>query len=159
MKNEADFRIEPGKQQMVITRMFDAPRELIFKTITDPSLIPQWWGPSYLTTTVDEMDVRPGGRWRYVQRAPDGSEYSFHGVYHEVKAPERLVYTFEFEGAAGHVVLETITLEDAGGQTRWTDLSVFQSVDDRDAMVASGMQSGATELLDRLEQLVTAARV
>jgi len=68
---------EPGKQEIVITRVFDAPRELVFKTITDPSLVPQWWGPKRFTTTVDKMEVRPGGQWRFVQRDADGNEHAF----------------------------------------------------------------------------------
>jgi uncharacterized protein YndB with AHSA1/START domain len=151
--------IEPGKQEIVMTRTFDAPRELVFKTITDPDLIPQWWGPGYLTTTVDEMDVRPGGRWRYVQRDPAGSEHAFRGVYHDITAPQGFVCTFEYEGVPGHVLLETVTLEEVNGKTRMTEQSVFQSVGDRDGMVESGMESGATEMMDRLEKLLAAVRV
>jgi len=154
-----DYTIEPGKQEIVMTRTFDAPRDLVFKTMTDPNLIPQWWGPRYLTTTVDEMDLRPGGRWRYVQRDPQGNEHAFHGVYHDIAAPERLVLTFEYEGVPGHVMLDTVTLEELDGKTRLTDQSVFQSVADRDGMVQSGMGSGATEMMDRLEELLAAARV
>jgi len=154
-----DYTIEPGKQEIVMTRTFDVPRDLVFKTMTDPNLIPQWWGPRYLTTTVDEMDVRPGGRWRYVQRDPQGNEHAFHGVYHDIAAPERLVFTFEYEGVPGHVLLDTVTLEELDGKTRLTDQSVFQSVADRDGMVQSGMESGATEMMDRLEELLATSRV
>ena len=154
-----DYTIEPGKQEIVMTRTFDAPRDLVFKTMTDPNLIPKWWGPRYLTTTVDEMDLRPGGRWRYLQRDPQGNEHAFHGVYHDITAPERLVFTFEYEGVPGHVLLDTVTLEDVDGKTKLTDQSVFQSVADRDGMVQSGMESGATETMDRLEELLAAARV
>lgn len=149
---------EPGKQEIVITRVFDAPRELVFKASTDPKLISQWWGPRGFTTTVDKMDVRPGGIWRYVHRAPDGNEYAFHGVYHEIVPPERLVYTFEFEGMPGHVLLETVTFEELDGKTKMTDQSVFQTVEDRDGMLNSGMEEGAAESMDRLdEQLQTMA--
>lgn len=154
-----DYTIEPGKQEIVMTRTFDAPRDLVFKTMTDPNLIPRWWGPRYLTTTVDEMDLWPGGRWRYLQRDPQGNEHAFHGVYHDITAPERLVFTFEYEGVPGHVLLDTVTLEGVDGKTRLTDQSVFQSVADRDGMVQSGMESGATEMMDRLEELLAAARV
>ena len=95
---------EPGKQEIIITRLFDAPRELVFKAYTDPNLIPQWWGPKNLTTTVNKMDVREGGVWRFVQRDGEGNEYAFHGVYHAIASPERLVYTFEFEGMPGTCV-------------------------------------------------------
>jgi uncharacterized protein YndB with AHSA1/START domain len=105
------------------------------------------------------MDVRPGGRWRYVLSDPQGKEDAFHGVYHDIVAPERLVMTFEYEGVPGHVMLETGTLEEVDRKTRLTDQSVFQSVADRDGMVQSGMESGATEMMDRLEELLAAARV
>jgi len=145
---------EPGKQEVVITRVFDAPRNLVFKAYTDPRLIPQWWGPRYLMTTVDKMDVRPGGMWRFVQVDDKGNEYSFHGVYHEIKAPERLVFTFEFEGMPGHISLETATFEEFKGKTRLTGRSVFQTVEDRDGMLKSGMEEGASETMDRLAELL-----
>jgi uncharacterized protein YndB with AHSA1/START domain len=145
---------EPGKQETVITRIFDAPRDLVFKTYMDPELIPRWWGPRSLTTTVEEMDVRPGGIWRFVQRDADGNEYAFFGVYHEIAPPERLIYTFEFLGTPGHVLLETVTLEDLNGRTKVTDRSVFQTVEDRDGMLASGMDDGVNETMDRFAELV-----
>ena len=148
---------EPGRQEIVLRRVLDAPRELVFKTMTDPSLIPNWWGPKGLTTVVEKMDVRPGGAWRFVQRDPDGNEFAFNGVYYEVLPPERLVYTFEFEGVPGHVLLETVTFEELDGKTRLTDRSVFQTVEDRDAMVQSGMESGAKEAMDRLAELLARA--
>ena len=145
---------EPGKQEIIITRVFDAPRERVFKTYTDPDLIPQWWGPKNLTTTVDKMDVRPGGVWRFVQRDADGNEYAFNGVYHQIVPPERLVGTFEFEGVPGHVSLETVTLEDLKGKTKLTEKSVFQTVEDRDGMLKSGMEEGVAETMDRLAELI-----
>ena len=147
----------PGKQEVVITRSFDAPRELVFKIMIDPNLIPQWWGPKYLTTIVDKMEVRQGGIWRFVQRDPEGNEYAFHGVYHEILPPERMVYTFEFEGMPGHVLLETVRFEDQDGRTKMIDHSVFQSVEDRDGMVQSGMEVGAIETMDRLAELLVKA--
>jgi uncharacterized protein YndB with AHSA1/START domain len=104
---------------------------------------------------IDKMEVRPGGVWRYIHRGADGQEFAFHGVYHEVRPPERLVSTFEFEGAPGHVVLDTATFEDLGGKTRLTTRSVFQTIEDRDAMVQSGSEEGATESWDRLEELLS----
>src|SRR5260221_1327276 len=86
---------EPGKRELLITREFDAPRELVFKACTDPKLIPQWWGPRYLSTQVDTMDVRPGGQWRFINRDAEGKEYAFHGVYHEGRVTERLIYNLE----------------------------------------------------------------
>ncbi len=148
---------EPGKQEIVITREFDAPRELVFKAFTDPQLIPQWWGPRYLSTEVDKMDVRPGGAWRWINRDAEGNAFAFHGVYHEVLAPARIIDTFEFEGLpeTGHVSLETFTLEELpGGRTRLTAHSVFQSVADRDGLLQSGMEEGLKDTYDRLEELL-----
>lgn len=95
-----------------------------------------------------------GGIWRYVQSDADGNEYAFRGVYHQVASPEQLIYTFEFEGMPGHVLLETITFEDHNGKTRIIDLSVFQSVADRDGMIQSGMEGGAQDTWDRFEELL-----
>lgn len=146
--------VEPGKQEIFMTRMFDAPRELVFKAYTDPALIARWWGLRQNTTLIDEMEARPGGKWRFVERDPDGQEFAFHGVYHDVVAAERIVQTFEFEGMPGHVVMETSTFEDVGGQTKVIAQSIFQSVADRDGMVASGMEYGAEEGYQRLDELL-----
>lgn len=146
--------VEPGKQEIFMTRMFDAPRELVFKAYTDPTLIARWWGLRQNTTLIDEMEARPGGKWRFVERDPDGQEFAFHGVYHDVVAAERIVQTFEFEGMPGHVVMETSTFEDVGGKTKVIAQSIFQSVADRDGMVASGMEYGAEEGYQRLDELL-----
>lgn len=151
---ETEFVIEPGRQDIVITRVFDAPREVVFKALTDPSLIPSWWGPARYETTVDRADVRPGGRWRYVSRDADGTEYGFRGVYHDIVAPDRVVQTFEFEGMPGHVSLDTATLEEVDGKTKYVGVSVFQSVADRDGMAQSGMEEGASEGFDRLAEVI-----
>ena len=143
---------DPGTHEIVITRSFDAPRELVYKAFTDPDAVRRWWGVGPDETVVDQLEARAGGRWRFVQRSQDGSEHGFHGVYHEASAPERLVYTFEWEGMPGHVLLETITFEEQDGKTHMTDSSVFQSVADRDGMLQSGMESGAAESMDRLDE-------
>ncbi|MFV2194873.1 SRPBCC family protein [Nocardiopsis sp. LOL_012] len=148
--------IEPGRQDVVIKRSFDAPRETVFRAMTEPEYLARWWGLRETETVVDRADVRPGGSWRFVEKAPDGAEYAFHGVYHDVAAPERLVQTFEFEGTPGHVLLETHRLESEGSRTLYTVRSVFQSVEDRDGMVAAGMESGTTQSLDALEEVVAA---
>lgn len=145
---------EPGKHAIVMSREFDAPRALVFRAYTDPTLIAQWWGPKYLTTTVDKMEVRQGGLWRYVQRDAKGNEFAFHGVYHEISSPERIVSTFEFEGTPGHVMLETITFEERGGKTTMTDISICQTVEDRDGVLQSGMEGGADETWDRFETVL-----
>jgi uncharacterized protein YndB with AHSA1/START domain len=156
-QNETKIHAQPGHQELLITREFDAPRELVFKVITDPKLLPQWWGPRYLSTEVDKMDMRPGSQWRFIQRDTEGREYAFSGVYHEVLAPERIINTFEFEGLpeAGHVTLETMKLEELpGGRTRLTTQSVFQSIIDRDAALQSGMESGIIDTYNRLDELL-----
>ena len=147
---------EPGQLDIVMTREFAAPRELVFKAFTDPTLVPKWWGPAEYTTTVDKMDVKMGGVWRYVQRGPEGDEHGFRGVYHEISAPERIVFTFEWEGMPGHILLETVTFTERDGKTLITDTSVFQSQEDRDGMLQSGMESGANDSWDRLEALLPA---
>ena len=142
---------DPGTQEIVITRSFDAPRELVFKAFTDADAVRQWWGPDGSATSVDRLEARPGGRWRFVEREREGNEDGFHGVYHETLAPERLVNTFEYEGMPGHVLLETVVLEEQDGRTLMTDTSVFQSVADRDGMLQSGMETGAAESYARLD--------
>lgn len=146
---------EPGVPQIVMTREFNAPRDLVYRAYTDPELLVQWLGPRRLTMTLDHFDVRDGGTWRYVHREDDGSEYGFRGVFHGEPSPERgIVQTFEFEGAPGHVSLETLTLEERDGQTLVRTNSVYQSVADRDAMIKSGMESGANDSMERLEELL-----
>src|ERR1700726_2543810 len=155
--SQTNILAEPGKQEIVITREFDAPRELVFKAVMDPELVSQWWGPRYLSTEVDTMDVRPGGQWRFINRDAEGKEYAFHGVYHQVLAPERVIDTFEFEGLpeTGHVTLETMKLEELpGGRTRLITQSVFQSLADRDAVLQSGMEEGVNDTYDRLSELL-----
>src|SRR5258708_2305309 len=147
---------EPGTQEVRVTRVFDAPRDLVFKVCTDPQHIPHWWGPKKYTTLVDKMDVKPGGLWRFVQRDQHGNEFAFHGVYHDIVSLERTVSTFEFEGMPGHVLLETSIYEALpDGKTRLTGSSIFQSIADRDGMISSGMESGARESGERLDELLT----
>jgi uncharacterized protein YndB with AHSA1/START domain len=143
----------PSDREIEMTRTFDAPRELVFKAMTDPDLLPQWWGMRGYTTTVDKMDLRPGGAWRYVTRGPE-SEDAFRGEYLDIVPPERLVYTFEWEGLPGHILTETVTIEERNGKTFMTDRSVFDSAEDRDGMLQSGMEVGANESMDRLAELL-----
>lgn len=152
--SKSTFIIEPEKQEIVRIQMFEAPRELVFKVYTNPEFIPQWWGPKRLTTKVNQMEVRPGGRWHFVQTDKDGKEYAFHGVYHGILKPEWVISTFEYEGTPGHVILETVVFEEMNGKTRMTDSSVFQSVEDRDAMVLEGMEEGSSESMERLSDLI-----
>ncbi len=145
---------EPGKQETVLTYVFDAPRERVFNLYTNPELLPQWWGPRYLSTEVERMEVKPGGTWRYIQRDDAGNLYVFNGVYHEIVSPERLTYTFEYEGEPGHILLVTVRFEEMDGKTLIIEKSIYQSVEDRDGMISEGMESGADESMERLEELL-----
>jgi len=145
---------EPGELSATVRRIYNAPPGRLFKAYTDSEMMIQWWGPKYLTSTVEKMDVKPGGIWRIVQRDQKDTVYGFHGVYHEVSPPARLVQTFEYEGAPGHVSLEVVTFEDVGGKTRVTDKTIFESFEDRDAMIKSGMEKEVEGIYDRLAELV-----
>jgi uncharacterized protein YndB with AHSA1/START domain len=141
---------------LVFERTFDAPRELVWKAFTDAELIPRWWGPRGTTTTVAEMDVRPGGTWRYVSRAPDRDEVSFHGEYLEVDPPNRFKWTFLFavEGLGDQGGPETFIFEDVDGKTKVTSTGHFGSVEEIEAALATGMIAGAVESWDRLEAML-----
>lgn len=148
---------EPGKQEIVITREFDAPRKFVFKAFTDPKLYVQWLGPREIVMTLEKFKPRNGGSWRYIHKDKDGKEYAFHGVYHEVTAPERIIDTFEFEGLPenGYVVLETLRFEELPrDRTKVTSQAVFQSVADRDGELQSGMERGVNDSYDRLDELL-----
>lgn len=145
---------EPRMPKILITREFAAPRELVFRAYTDPKLLVQWLGPRRLTTTIDRFDVRDGGTYRYIQRDADGNEYGFHGVFHGTPSPDGIVQTFEFEGTPGHVSLESINFEDHEGKTLVRQDAVFQSVEDRDEAIQSGMESGVNEGMERLDELL-----
>lgn len=140
--------------QVRMTRTFDAPRHLVWEAFTKPEHVSRWWGPRYLTTVVEELDVRPGGSWRFIQREPDGTQYAFYGVFREVVPPTRLVQTFEFEGAPGQVMVDDMTLEEHDGKTTITIISTASSVEGLEGMIASGMEAGAAESYDRLAELL-----
>ncbi|HEX7609700.1 MAG TPA: SRPBCC family protein [Solirubrobacteraceae bacterium] len=144
----------PAEREIVSERVYDAPRERVWAAFTDPELIPSWWGPRRLTTIVDRMDVRVGGEWRFVMREPDGQETAFKGVYREVSAPERISQSWEWEGLPGHVIIETATFEDLGGATRVRTTQLFHTPEQRDGMLASGMEGGMTESHERLSELL-----
>jgi uncharacterized protein YndB with AHSA1/START domain len=153
----ATLTAEPGKQEFVVTREFDAPRDLVFTAFTDPDLYAQWIGPRRFTTKLELFESWSGGRWRYISKDKDGNEFGFHGVNHEVLPPERIIGTFEFEGLpeTGHVILQKATFEALpGNRTRFTGQSVFLSVADRDGMIQSNMEEGMNESYDRLDELL-----
>src|SRR6266542_3632215 len=130
---------EPGVPFIDVSREFDAPRDLIFRAHTDPELIVQWMGPGRFAMTVERWEVQHGGAWRYIQRDADGNEWGFHG---------------EFDGAPGHISLGTVTFEEHNGRTVTHVHSVYQSVEDRDATLASGMADGMNAGYDRLDHLI-----
>jgi uncharacterized protein YndB with AHSA1/START domain len=146
---------EPGTQNVVITRVINAPRDRVYQAHVDPELFRQWVGPRELTMNLVEMNPTPGGRYRYTHADAEGNEYGFRGVFHDLKENESIVQTFEFEGMPGHVCLESLKLEDADGGTLITATSVFQSVEDRDGMVQSGMETGVDEGYEKLEELLS----
>lgn len=156
-KNKTSIVAEPNKQELFITREFDAPRELVFRAYTDPEIYAQWLGPNGLETWFEVFEPVSGGKYKFVQKDKDGNEFSFHGVTHEVLLNERIIGTFEFDGLpeTGHVVMETTRFEAlSGNRTRVSSQSVFQSVADRDGMIQSGMEHGVVEGYERLDEIL-----
>ena len=151
---KTEYTIEPGKQDITSTTILDAPRELVFKAYTDPKLFAQWWGPRRYKIEIEKFESRPGGEWKVTHVADDGGRHGFRGVNHDLVAPERICSTFEYLGVPGHVALQTATFEPLGNKTRLVAHQVFESVMDRDGMVASGMQEGADESIERLAELL-----
>jgi uncharacterized protein YndB with AHSA1/START domain len=141
----------PSDREIVMSRVFDAPRELVFAAHSKCEHIKRWWGRG---NPLDcEIDFRPGGKYRFVEHA-DGETYAFRGEYREIVAPERIVQTFEFEGMPGHVAVETLVLTEHDGKTTLTSTSLFSNVEDRDGMLQSGMETGAKESMDALAKLL-----
>lgn len=144
----------PTDREIHVVREFDAPRDRVFATYIDPELLPQWWGPHGTTTIVDHMEPKTGGTWRVVIREKDGSESGFRGTYREVTPPERIVQTFEWEGMPGYVSIETAEFEDLGDRTRLVATTLFHTTEERDGMLASGMEKGMNETFERLDALL-----
>lgn len=152
-RNNLEVNLE--QRTITMSRIFDAPREHIWNIVTDPNLVPMWWGPGSLTTNVDKMDLKVGGTWRYIQKDSNGAEFAFKGVYKEIEPPSRLVSTSEFEPMAGHISTETLTLDELpDGKTRMTVKTTLDTIEDLEGMIQSGMESGAVESWDRLEGLL-----
>jgi uncharacterized protein YndB with AHSA1/START domain len=137
-------------------REFDAPVEAVFRAHAEPDLIKQWLGPRGYEMKIDRYDFRTGGSYRYVHSDPSGAEYAFNGVFHTVRPNEFAIQTFEFEGFPDIVSIESLTFEDLGGRTRLRGHSVFPTVESRDGMVASNMESGMEEGYQRLDELLAA---
>ena len=137
-----------------ITREFDAPLDLVHRAWTDPDLVKQWLGPRKYEMVIERWEARAGGGYRYIHRDDAGNEFGFHGVFHGMPSPDGMVQTFEFEGAPGHVSMDTVTFEEHDGKTTVRTNSLFQSVAARDAMVDAGMASGMSEGYDRLDEVL-----
>jgi uncharacterized protein YndB with AHSA1/START domain len=142
----------PSDREILMTRVFDAPRDLVFEAHSSCEHMSNWWGPRKYEIASCEIDFRPGGTWRIVHRAEGEEDQGFHGEYREIVRPERIVWTFEWEGMPGHVSVETLTLEERDGKTTVTAISVYDTVEDRDGMLQSGMEQGAAETYERLDQ-------
>ncbi len=155
-KNKTTITAEPGKQELFITREFDAPVELVYRAHIDPDLYVQWLGPRGYEMVLETFEPYSGGRWRYIHKDEHGNEFGFHGVFHEI-SPERMIQTFEFDGMpeSGHVILDTMKLEPLpGDRTRITIQSVYQSVEDRDGMIQSGMETGVNQGYEKLDEVL-----
>ena len=143
----------PSDREIHIERIFNAPRERVWKAMTDPKLVAQWWGRGN-TVVIERMEVERGGHWRFVEHSDSGT-HGFEGRYREVTPPERVVQTFEWDGMPGHTVLETVTLEDLGdGRTKVVNVSLFFTTEERDGMLQSGMESGVNESYEALDRLL-----
>ncbi len=153
--NETKFTVEPKIQSLTIERTFNAPAEKVFDAFIDPEKVVKWWGGKTYATKIDKYEPYSGGSWRMAQN-DDNGEYGFHGVFHEVAKNERIIWTFEFEGLPekGHALMEIMYFTEQDGKTTVRSVSVFQSVADRDGMVASGMEGGSRESYEALAELV-----
>jgi uncharacterized protein YndB with AHSA1/START domain len=142
----------PSDREIRMTRELNAPRDLVFEAHTSCEHMSRWWGPRKYEVASCDIDFRPGGRWRIVHRGPDGEEYAFRGEYREIQRPERIVWTFEFEGWPGNVSVETLTLEERDGRTVLTASSRYDTTEQRDQMLEAGMEDGARESFERLDE-------
>jgi uncharacterized protein YndB with AHSA1/START domain len=151
----------PSDREIVMTRVFDAPRDLVFEAWTNPEHVRHWWGLRASTMLLCEADVRPGGSWRYVTTGSDGEEVPFAGVYREITAPERLVYTEVYDVApfnSGDPAVNTVVFTEENGRTLTTVTTVYPTKEVRDFVLGTGMEHGAAESYDRLaEHLKTLA--
>jgi uncharacterized protein YndB with AHSA1/START domain len=158
MANQTKVTATPGGREIIIEREFEAQREKVWEAWTNPDLLKQWLGPKGYEMTVEKYEAKDGGSYRYIHKDPDGNEFTFRGVFHGFYKPYKAVQTFEFEGLPepGHVSLDTILLDDLGnGRTKVKTISVFQTPEDRDGMVQSGMEKGLREGYERLDDLLS----
>lgn len=143
----------PSDREIHIERVFNAPRDRVWKALTDPALVAQWWGRGN-KVEIERMELQRGGHWRIVEHGPQG-KHGFEGRYREVTPPERVVQTFEWDGMPGHVVVETMTLEDLGdGRTKLVNVSLFHTTEERDGMLQSGMEQGLNQSYAALDKVL-----
>jgi uncharacterized protein YndB with AHSA1/START domain len=145
----------PSDRELLLTRVFDAPRDLVWETMTNPEYVRAWWGcpAEGFTMTVCEIDLRVGGTYRYSMVGPDGSDFGFHGEYKEIVVPSRIVHTEIFNPFPDSPALVTLTLEERGGKTYYESRVLHTTKEARDMHVQSGMEQGAGIALDRLEAI------
>ncbi len=155
---ETEITTPPGEPLIIIRRFLKAPPELVYRALTERELIRRWWGPRRLEVAECDIDLRVGGTWHIVHRAPDGTEFGFHGVFLELDPPHRRVSTFVYEGAPEDEATETFVLEVVDGGTLLTTTTVHRSVAARDMHVASGMEEGVVDSYARMDELIAALR-
>jgi uncharacterized protein YndB with AHSA1/START domain len=149
----------PKDEQILITREFDAPKHLVYEAWTTPELVKQWWSGQRGEVTLAEIDLRVGGKWRYVMIADGGFEVGFHGEFREIVENERIVNTEVYEGVPGDDYgLNTVTFEETDGRTALTILCEYSSKEVRDAVIDSGMEGGMQESMDKLEEVARSLR-
>jgi uncharacterized protein YndB with AHSA1/START domain len=152
--SDLQITAEPGRPEVTMTRSFDAPLDLVVRAFLEPELVVQWWGPRDVEIVQDVYEARHGGRWRFVHRDPDGSEAAFRGVFHGDPSAAGIVRTWEYEGWPGQVALENATFEERDGRTIVRVHTIYPSLEMRDQMVATGMESGTQEGYARLDELL-----
>jgi len=142
----------PKDKEIAFTRSFKAPRDLVFEAHSSCEHMSNWWGPRKYEVAECNIDFRPGGKWRIVHRGADGQEFGFRGEFREIVRPERISWTFEFEPMPGHISVQTVTFEERDGVTTLSGVAYFDSKEERDGMVESGMESGMAETYERLDE-------
>lgn len=153
--SKTTFEVDRANLEVRLSRLYRATPARLFAAYTDAAQIPQWWGPSRLTTTVDTLEPREGGKWRFIQRGNDGHEHIFSGVFRQIDEPNKIVSTFEYEAMPGHILEETTAFEaQSDGTTRLTTTSRYTNLEDLEGMVNMDMESGAVESQERLARLV-----
>jgi uncharacterized protein YndB with AHSA1/START domain len=160
MSNALTLTVPEGLPFIDFERDFDFPVAEVFRAHKDPDLVAQWLGPRRLKMDIDHYDFRTGGSYRYTHTAPDGSAYIFTGVFHTVRENDFAIQTFEFDGYPDVVSIESLTFQDlGGGRTRLTAHAVYPTLEARDGMAQSGMEGGLSEAYERLEEVLTGAKV